>query len=142
MGLQQGDILLWKDDPSISVSVISERKVLYNGEETSISSLSAKLKGYHTKLISPGAHWLFNDKLLGDIYDETYPFEEQAISVNILRQTKTAVQKLLTLRLVVKYALWCLYCLRNGYFSCSGFGLATAMQFFTLSASNYEQGWH
>lgn len=76
MGLQQGDILLWKDDPSISVSVISERKVLYNGEETSISALSAKLKGYHTKHISPGAHWLFNDKLLGDIYDETYPFEE------------------------------------------------------------------
>ncbi len=69
-------MLVWKDDPSISVSVISERRVLYNGEETSISALSAKLKGYHTKHISPGAHWFFNDKLLGDIYDETYPFEE------------------------------------------------------------------
>ena len=76
MGLHQGDILVWKDDPSISVSVISERKVLYNGEEASISALSAKLKGYHTKHISPGAHWMFNEKLLSDIYDETYPFEE------------------------------------------------------------------
>lgn len=76
MGLHQGDILVWKDDPSISVSVLSERKVLYNGEEASISALSAKLKGYHTKHISPGAHWMFNEKLLSDIYDETYPFEE------------------------------------------------------------------
>jgi len=76
MGLQQGDILLWKDDSSISVEVVSERKVLYEGEETSISALSAKLKGYNVRHISPGAHWLFNDKLLSDIYDETYPFED------------------------------------------------------------------
>ena len=76
MGLQQGDLLYWKDDPAIFATVISERKVLYDGEETSISSLSAKLKGYNVRHISPGAHWLFNDKLLSDIYDETYPFEE------------------------------------------------------------------
>ena len=76
MGLQKGDILLWKDDPSISVTVISERKVSYNGEETSLSALSAKLKGYNVKHIAPGAHWFFKDKLMSDIYDETYPFEE------------------------------------------------------------------
>ena len=76
MGMQKGDVLLWKDDPSISVTVISERKVSYKGEETSISSLSAQLKGYKSKHIAPGAHWLFNDKPLSDIYDETYPFEE------------------------------------------------------------------
>ena len=76
MGLQKGDVLTWKDDPSISVSIISERKVCYEGEDTSISALSAKLKGYNVKHISPGSHWLFNDKLLSDIYDETYPFEE------------------------------------------------------------------
>lgn len=76
MGLHQGDVLLWKDDPSISVSVISDRRILFEGEETSISALSAKLKGYKVKYISPGAHWLFNDKLLDDIYNETYPFEE------------------------------------------------------------------
>ena len=74
--IEKGDILLWKDDPSISVTVISERKVSYEGEETSISSLSAQLKGYKSKHIAPGAHWLYNDKLLSDIYDETYPFED------------------------------------------------------------------
>ena len=76
MGLQKGDILLWKEDPSIMVTIVSERKVLYDGEETSISFLSARLKGYNVRHISPGNHWLFNDKLLSDLYDETYPFEE------------------------------------------------------------------
>ena len=76
MGMQKGDVLTWKDDPEISVTIISERKVSYNGEETSISSLSAQLKGYKSKHISPGTHWLFKEKLLSDIYDETYPFED------------------------------------------------------------------
>ena len=76
MGLQKGDVLNWKDDSSIFVTIISDRKVSYKGEEVSISALSAKLKGYKVRHISPGAHWLYNDKLLGDIYDETYPFEE------------------------------------------------------------------
>lgn len=76
MGMQKGDILIWKDDPKISVSVMSERKVMYNGEESSLSALSAKLKGYNVRHISPGNHWLFKDKLVSEIYDETYPFEE------------------------------------------------------------------
>ena len=46
------------------------------GEETSISALSAQLKGYKSRHIAPGAHWLYKEKLLSDIYDETYPFEE------------------------------------------------------------------
>jgi len=76
MGMQVGDILLWKDDPSIKVTIISERKVRYNDDEVYLSSLSAQLKGYQTKHIAPGSCWTYNDKSLGDIYDETYPFEE------------------------------------------------------------------
>jgi len=76
MGMQKGDRLVWKEDPSISVTIISERKVLYEGEETSISSLSAQLKNSKCKHIAPGAWWLYNDRLLNDIYDDTYPFEE------------------------------------------------------------------
>ncbi len=76
MGLQKGDVLIWKDNPSISVTIISDRKVCYEGEETSISALSAKLKGYKVKHIQPTPHWLFKDRLLSEIYDETYPFEE------------------------------------------------------------------
>ena len=76
MGLNKGDVLVWKDDHSISVVITSDRKVSYNGEEVSLSALSAQLKGYKVKHIQPTPHWLFNDKLLSDIYDETYPFEE------------------------------------------------------------------
>ena len=76
MGMEKGDILTWKDDADISVVVTSDRKVSYNGDEISISALSAQLKGYKTKHIAPGSHWLYKGKLLSDIYDETYPFEE------------------------------------------------------------------
>jgi hypothetical protein len=76
MGMQKDDILEWKDDPSITVTILSERRISYKGEEISISALSAKLKGYNVKHIAPGPHWLYKDKLLSDIYDETYPFEE------------------------------------------------------------------
>lgn len=74
--MQKGDVLNWKDDTNITVTVISERKIKYNGEETSISALSAQLKGYKSKHIAPGAYWLYKEKLLSDIYDDTYPFEE------------------------------------------------------------------
>ena len=49
--------------------VIKEKKLLS-------SALSAKLKGYKVKHIQPTPHWLFNDRLLSEVYDETYPFEE------------------------------------------------------------------
>ena len=76
MGIQKGDILVWKDDPSITVTIISDKKISYKGEEVSISALSAQLKGYKVKHIQPTPHWLYKDKLLSEIYDETYPFEE------------------------------------------------------------------
>ena len=59
MGLQKGDVLIWKDDPSISVTILSERKVCYQGEETSISALSAKLKGYKVKTYTADATLAF-----------------------------------------------------------------------------------
>ena len=76
MGMLKGDVLLWKEDPSISVMVNSERRVIYQGEEVSLSALSAQLKGYNTKHISPCPYWTFKDRSLDEIYDETYPFEE------------------------------------------------------------------
>lgn len=76
MGMQKGDILVWKDNPSITVTIISDRKVSYEGEEVSISALSAKLKEYKNKYIAPTPHWLYKDRLLSEIYDETYPIEE------------------------------------------------------------------
>ncbi|MCQ2608304.1 MAG: GIY-YIG nuclease family protein [Bacteroidales bacterium] len=76
MGINKGSILKWKDDPSITVTVNSDKKVLYEGKEFSISALSALLKSYNVKHIAPGGYWYYKDKLLSEIYDETYPFEE------------------------------------------------------------------
>lgn len=76
MGMRKGDVLYWKDDPSIRVVIDSERRVIYHDEEFSISALSAKLKGYKAKHICPGKFWLYGERMLDDIYDETYPFEE------------------------------------------------------------------
>ena len=76
MGMQKGDVLLWKEDPTISAVVDSERRVIYQGEEISISALSATLKGYNTKHIAPCKYWSYKDRPLDDIYDETYPFDE------------------------------------------------------------------
>lgn len=76
MGMQIGDILQWKDDPTIYVTITSGRTIKYNEEEVSISALSAQLKGYSTRHIAPGPHWLYKDRVLSEIYDETYPMEE------------------------------------------------------------------
>lgn len=76
MGMQKGDVLSWKEDQSIRVVIDSERRVMYEGEEVSISALSAKLKGYNVKHIASGKYWIYKERLLDDIYDETYPFEE------------------------------------------------------------------
>ena len=72
MGLSQGDILSWIDDPNITVEVIAPKKVLYQGQPYSLSTLSAILKGYNAKHISPCPYWLYKGKNLSDIYLATY----------------------------------------------------------------------
>lgn len=76
MGLHKGDELVWKDDTDICVTIVSGRSVNYNGDEYSLSALSAQLKGSSVKNIAPTPHWLYEGRVLSDIYDETYPFED------------------------------------------------------------------
>ena len=75
MGMQKGDILVWKEDSNITISVFTERSVLYNGKEIALSALTRDLKGYKY-YVAPGSYWLYKDRLLSEIYDETYPLEE------------------------------------------------------------------
>jgi hypothetical protein len=50
--------------------------------ESTTFQICAHSKHSHSKkpiiilAFAPGAHWLYKEKLLSDIYDETYPFEE------------------------------------------------------------------
>lgn len=75
MGMKKGDVLVWKEDPNITITVYSERTVMFKGEEKAISAVTRDLKGSKW-YVAPGSYWLYNDRLLNEIYDETYPVEE------------------------------------------------------------------
>ena len=75
MGMKKGDVLQWKDDPSVTLSVYKERTVIFEGEEMAISAVTRDLKGSKW-YVAPGSYWLYNERLLSEIYDETYPVED------------------------------------------------------------------
>lgn len=75
MGMKKGDVLTWKENPEITISVFSERTVLFEGKEMFISAVTRDLKGAKW-YVAPGSYWFYQGRVLNDIYDETYPVEE------------------------------------------------------------------
>lgn len=63
-----GAELVYVPDPSIKVTVASERKVLYKEELTSISGIASGIKGYP---VAGPQYFTYNGKLLADIAEET-----------------------------------------------------------------------
>jgi hypothetical protein len=78
MGLKEGDILVYKHDENITCSVHDNRHIIYQGEVCSISPVTASLLGYSRKYVQPTPHWIVKTSgiLLSEIYDETYPMDE------------------------------------------------------------------
>lgn len=76
MGLQVGQELVYVENPDITCTIIGERKVLYNDEETSLTKITTALKGA-TQSIQPTGFWTANGRNLLDIYNETYPVAEE-----------------------------------------------------------------
>ena len=78
MGLNEGDVLIYKHNETITCSVKDNRHVSYNGETCSISPLTASLLGGSAKYVQPTPHWIIKDsnRLLSDVYDETYPIDD------------------------------------------------------------------
>ena len=75
MGIPIGSILTYNADPKITVTVISEKKVEYMGEETSLTAVTSKL--LESKYaIQPTPKWSYNGQNLSSIYDATYPIED------------------------------------------------------------------
>lgn len=67
-GIPIGSELVFIEDPSIVVKVVSERKVEYNGEMTSLSAISDRIKGYAT----PGPQFFtYNGEKVSDIAART-----------------------------------------------------------------------
>lgn len=75
MGIPIGSILTYNADPKITVTVISEKKVEYMGEETSLTTVTSKL--LESKYaVQPTPKWSYNGQNLSSIYDATYPIED------------------------------------------------------------------
>ena len=67
-GIPIGAELVFIDDPAVVAKVVSERKVEYNGEITSLSAISDRIKGYST----PGpSFFTYNGKKVSSIAEET-----------------------------------------------------------------------
>ncbi|MCY4268777.1 MAG: GIY-YIG nuclease family protein [Gammaproteobacteria bacterium] len=71
MGIPPGSELCFFEDPHETITVVSERKVNFRGEVTSLSAATKEILGnsYHVKT---GPYWTFKGRKLEEIYDETY----------------------------------------------------------------------
>ena len=75
MGMKKGDVLVYVKNPSVTVEIADEKKVVYQGELFSLTGVTKKLLNI-THSIQPTGYWMFGDKNLRDIYDEVYTMEE------------------------------------------------------------------
>ena len=75
MGLEKGTVLKFINDESIEVVVESERKVIYNGKEISLTRVTKELLESEYD-VQPTRYWVVDGKNLRDIWKETYMNEE------------------------------------------------------------------
>jgi hypothetical protein len=72
MGIPIGSKLLYsKEGYDVEVVVCTERKVLYNGLETSLTAVTQELLGLDYA-VQPIRYWTYNGRNLLDIYNDTY----------------------------------------------------------------------
>ena len=76
MGLQAGQELVYVNNPEITCTIVGERKILYNDEETSLTKVTTTLLG-RSQAVQPTGYWTANGKNLLDIYNESYPASEE-----------------------------------------------------------------
>jgi hypothetical protein len=72
MNIPKGAKLVYIKDNTIEVEVCGDKKVLYKGEETSLSAVTKGLLSLDYG-VQPLRYWTYNGKNLLDIYNETYP---------------------------------------------------------------------
>ena len=71
MGLEKGTVLTFANDSTIEVVIVSDKKVLYNEEEVSLTRVTKELLELDYA-VQPTKYWLVNGKNLRDIWQETY----------------------------------------------------------------------
>ncbi len=70
MGIPAGAQLI-PTQGGTAATVASAKKVIFNGEEMSLTAATRQLLGIEYS-IQPSPHWTFNGILLKDLYEETY----------------------------------------------------------------------
>jgi len=76
MGLDVGDVLVYVKDPSVTVTVASARKVLFDGEERSLSSVTQSL--LQSKWgVQPTPYWTHKGESLLNLYDKAFPLSDE-----------------------------------------------------------------
>lgn len=75
MGIPIGSILTYNADSKITVTVVSEKKVEYLGEEASLTAVTTKLLN-SKYAVQPTPRWSYNGTNLSEIYDATFPIED------------------------------------------------------------------
>ena len=68
-GIPMGSELVFTEDPTVKVTVVSDRKVQWNEEETSLSVVAGALK--HSKAIQGSLFFTYEGKLITKIAEET-----------------------------------------------------------------------
>ena len=71
MGLDKGTVMTFTNDSEITVIIASEKKVIYNEEEMSLTRVTKELLELDYA-VQPTKYWLVNGKNLRDIWRETY----------------------------------------------------------------------
>lgn len=73
IGLKKGDILFYKGDPGIEVTVDSQRQVNYNGRITYLSTITCELKNRDYNC-QPSPFWIVKKKgeTLKALHEEWY----------------------------------------------------------------------
>lgn len=77
MGIPVGSKLQFvKDEQAFEVEIYADKKVLFNNEERSLTSVTQELLGLDYS-VQPTPYWTYNGKSLSDIYNETYSTGEE-----------------------------------------------------------------
>lgn len=75
MDIPIGSELVYIENDSITVEVVSDRKIKYNGEIMGLTKANMLVQGLDYN-IQPSPYWTYNGKVLKDIHDETYSNED------------------------------------------------------------------
>lgn len=65
-----GAVLVFADRPAVTATVLSERKVDYQGEECSLTAATRKVLGLADDYpLQPSPYWMYNNKTVREIYE-------------------------------------------------------------------------